>query len=338
MHETRPHHEIAHLACIELCSPDPAGSEWFFTQLLGMYVTERRGQSVYLRGYEDPYKWSLKITEGPTPRMVHASLRTSSADALHRRVRAVAAAGLGDGWIDGDFGHGPAYRFHTPDGHELRLLWEAEQYLAPPDLRSKILTRPSKKPLHGVPVRRIDHLNLMAADVSAVRRTCEDLLGMRTRERLVDGDAEVGTWMSSNNLGHEVAVMRDARGALGRFHHVAFYYGVAQHNADAAEMFREQGVPIEAGPDRHGISQGAFLYVFEPGGNRVELFGDPGVLVLEPDFRTRTWTMDEIDVGMAIGGAQLPWETYFTYGTPPVEAPHDGTTGAATSDPAPVPD
>ena len=28
-------------------------------------------------------------------------------------------------------------------------------------------------------------------------------------------------------------------------------------------------------PDRHGITQGAFLYAFKPGGNEIEFFGDP---------------------------------------------------------------
>ena len=56
--------------------------------------------------------------------------------------------------------------------------------------------------------------------------------------------------------------------------------------------------------------------MFEPGGNRIELFGEPGILQLEPDYETRTWLMEDIDTGLAIGGAKLPFETYFTYGTP----------------------
>ena len=48
----------------------------------------------------------------------------------------------------------------------------------------------------------------------------------------------------------------------------------------------------------------------------VELFGEPGILQLEPDYETRTWLMEDIDTGLAIGGAKLPFETYFTYGTP----------------------
>jgi catechol 2,3-dioxygenase len=312
-------HEIAHLARVELRTPDPDGTLWFFKDLLGMYETRREGQSVYLRGYEDPYQWSLKVTEDRVAGMDHATLRTSSPDALERRSRSLADAHLEGRWIDGDFGYGKTYQFHTPDGHKMNLVWEVEKYQAPPELQSKILSRASKRPLHGLPVKRIDHLNLLASEVTPVRNAFERQLGMKTRERVVDGDVEVGVWMSSSILSHDVAVMRDACGARGRLHHVAFYYGVQQHTIDAAEIFRDYGITIEAGPDRHGITQSSFLYVFEPGGNRIELFGDPGFLVLEPDFETRTWTMADIDTGTAIGGTNLPVETYFTYGTPPVE-------------------
>lgn len=322
MYDEYLRHEIAHLARVELHTPNPDGTLWFFKELLGMYETHREGQSVYLRGYEDPYQWSLKVTEGPEPRMDHAALRTASPAALERRAKAITDSNLEGRWTDGEFGYGKTYRFTTPDGHDMRLLWEVEKYQAPPELRSKILSRPSKKPLRGLPVKRIDHLNLLASDVTPVKQSLERYLGMQTRERVVDGQVEMGAWLSSNILGHEIAIMRDGHGAHGRLHHIAFFYGIQQHTVDAAEMFRDYDIRIEAGPDRHGITQGSFLYVFEPGGNRIELFGDPGILELEPDFETRTWTFDNIDTGTAIGGTNLP-EAFFTYGTPPVASDAD---------------
>jgi catechol 2,3-dioxygenase len=61
--------------------------------------------------------------------------------------------------------------------------------------------------------------------------------------------------MSTNALGHEIDCLRDAMGERGKLHHVAFYYGTGQHNIDAAEMFREYDIRIEAGRDKHGITQ-----------------------------------------------------------------------------------
>src|SRR5699024_12128382 len=102
----------------------------------------------------------------------------------------------------------------------LDIVWEAEHYQAPAELQSKILTRPSKKPLQGIPVKRIDHLNLMTSDVTAVKESFQRHLGFRTTERVVDGEVEIGAWMSSHMPGHEVACMRDMTGGHGRLHHV----------------------------------------------------------------------------------------------------------------------
>lgn len=316
MSDPRVRFEIAHLARAELLSPKPQETVDFFTKFLGMYITRTEGQSVYLRAFEDPYQWSLKVTESPHAGLGHAALRTTSPEALERRAASLKGANVEGTWRDSDFGYGKTFAYQSPDGHNLELLWEVEKYQAPPELRSKILTRPSKKPLRGIPVKRIDHLNLLSSDVSVVKNYFERHLGFTTTERVVDGNTEIGAWMSTNLLGHEVACLRDAQGERGKLHHLAFYYGTGQHNIDAVEMFREYDIRIEAGPDTHGITQGQFLYVFEPGGNRIELFGEAGYLHLDPDAETKTWQMSDIDTGLAIGGAKLPWETYFTYGTP----------------------
>jgi catechol 2,3-dioxygenase len=320
MAEDRPRFEIAHLAYTELLTPNMEGTLWFFKQLLGMREVTREKGSVYLRCYEDPYHHSLKVTEGDAPGLANCAWRTTSAEALERRAATLDKAGLGKGWTHGDQGVGRTFAFETPDGHPMELVWDIEKFRAPAGQGSKILSRRSRRPLQGLPPRRLDHINLMAADVTATKELMENALGFGTRERVVDftTGTEVGVWMSVNLLAHEIAVMGDSTGTRGRLHHLAFWYGVPQHNSDAAELCRDYGIEIEAGPDVHGITQGAFLYVFEPGGNRIELFGNSGILEMEPDFETITWDLADFDNGgLAIGGAKLPAETFFVYGTPP---------------------
>ena len=141
--------------------------------------------------------------------------------------------------------------------------------------------------MRGVPVRRLDHVNLMAGDVPANRAFMQEVLGFKLREQKIgEGGAEVGAWLSVSALVHELALMRDASGARGRFHHVAYWYGAPQHLLDIADIFSDYGVRIEGGPAKHGTSQAYFLYCFEPGGNRVELFGDTGYLIFDPDWQT----------------------------------------------------
>src|SRR5579872_2310259 len=105
-----PVHDIAHLGHVELLSPKPEASLWFFRDVLGMQEAARQGQSVYLRGWGEYERYSLKLTEAKLAGVAHTAFRAMSPRALERRVRAIEASGQGRGWIDGDVGHGKAYQ------------------------------------------------------------------------------------------------------------------------------------------------------------------------------------------------------------------------------------
>lgn len=324
-----PIHDVAQLAHVEIFTPKPEETLWFFKDLLALEETEREGQSVYLRAYEDFYHHTLKVTESDKPGLGHVAWRADSPQALERRVQALEASGAGRGWIDGDRGHGPAYRFETPDGHKMEILWEVDYYEAPEDKRTELLNRPQKRPLKGVPVRRLDHVNLLCSEVSPNKEFLMQQLGFRLREHIVLNDgSEAGAWLSVSPLVHEIAVMGDRMGARGRLHHICYWYGIPQHNSDIAEVFSEYGIQIEAGPGKHGISQALFMYVFEPGGNRVELFGDAGYLIFDPDWKPVTWNEENLEKGIIFYGSPLPAE-YFLYGTPPVEKQEERVQEAA---------
>lgn len=147
--------------------------------------------------------------------------RAASAEALERRVKVIEDSGLGAGWDEDGYAHGPAYRFTTPTGHPMKLLWELDYFEAPDDKRSKLRNRPQRRPLRGVPVRRIDHVNVLAGEVASNRRFMMDTLGFRLREQKIgEGGVEVEAWPSVSALVHEIGVMRDATGSKGRFHHL----------------------------------------------------------------------------------------------------------------------
>jgi catechol 2,3-dioxygenase len=311
--------DIAQLVSVALYTPKPDESVAFFHDLLGMEISHHEGQSVYLRAYEEFYQYTLKLTEASQPGLEEVTWRASSPEALERVVKRIEAAGLGMGWTDQDYAQGRAYKFCTPDGHRMKALWELEYFHAPDELRSKLRSRPSRRPLRGVPVRRIDHVNLMVSDVVGNTGFMLDTLGFKLREQKIgDGGAVVGSWLSVSALVHELALMRDATGSRGRFHHVAYWYGAPQHLLDIADVFAERDVRIESGPAKHGATQAYFLYVFEPGGNRVELFGDTGYLIFDPDWQTVVWDVaNEVDLEKSSiwFGGQLA-KSFYRYGTP----------------------
>ena len=139
---SEPLHDLAHIGHAELLTPFPDESLRFFVEVFGMEIEAREGQSVYLRGWGDYQRYSLKLTESELPGLGHMAIRAWSPEALQRRVESIERTGLGLGWIDGDVGHGPAYQFTDPDGHRMELYYEAERYKPPEHLRPALQQRP----------------------------------------------------------------------------------------------------------------------------------------------------------------------------------------------------
>lgn len=317
-------HQLAHT---ELFTPVLEDSLEFFTKLLGMSVVHESedGKSIYLRAYEDVYNYSLILTEADEAGMGFSAFRTSSQAALDRRVEAIEAAGQKGEWRDDNYGYGPSYRFTDLDGHVIELFWEVEKYQAPEHLKSGLLNRRQRKPLRGVPVRRIDHVNMLTHpdNVHKNHEFWVNTLGFNLREAVAKPDGEYfATWLSVSPLVHEVALMGDELGQSGRLHHLAYWYGFPQHLDDLAEACVEWGIPVEAGPLKHGVSQAQCMYIIEPGGNRIELFGDSGYLIFDPDWEPVIWTEKDTAKAIIWYGGDLP-ETYFRYGTPRFEDPKD---------------
>ena len=73
---------------------------------------------------------------------------------------------------------------------------------------------------------------------------------------------------------------------------------------------------IETGPHKHAIQQTFFLYVYEPGGNRIELCNPCARLIFAPDWAPVSWTQQERARGQAWGLATIG--SFHTHGTPPV--------------------
>lgn len=313
--------DTAQLVSVALYSPKPDETIYFFHEMLGLEISHREGQSVYMRAYEDFYQYTLKITERDQPGLEEITWRSKSPEALNRIVDSLEESGFGLGWTHDDYAHGPAYKFRTPDGHAMKILWELDYFVAPADLRSKLRSRPSMRPLRGIPVRRIDHVNIMVSDVPSHRDFMVNQLGFKVREQKIgENGVVVGSWLSVSALVHEIALMRDAMRVGNRFHHVAYWYGAPQHLLDIADVFSERDITIEAGPAKHGTTQAYFMYVLEPGGNRVELFGDTGYLIFDPDWQAVTWNVaNEVDLEKSsiwFGGG-LP-RSFYHYGTPAV--------------------
>jgi catechol 2,3-dioxygenase len=313
---TRLLHEIAHLGYAELLTPEPEQSLSFFTRVLGLTENGSSGDSVYLRTWDDYEQHSLKLTGSPAAGIGRTGLRAASPEALTRRVTAIEAGGLGIGWRDGDPGIGPTYWFRDPDGHEFGLYWETERYQPPAELRPALKNQAQAYPARGVCVRRLDHVNYLAARAEPNGEFICSALGGRVTEQIMLDDGTIsGQWMHFAQKSYDLVYTSDWTGASGRLHHIAFATDTREDILRAADICIDQQVFIETGPHKHAIQQTFFLYVYEPGGNRIELCNPGSRLIFAPDWEPVTWTEAERARGQAWGLATIP--SFHTHGTPP---------------------
>ncbi|MFT8246421.1 catechol 2,3-dioxygenase [Roseomonas sp. BN140053] len=315
---TEPVTDLAHLGHLELLTPKLEESRRFFIDVLGMTESGRQGDSVFLRGWDDYERYCVKLTGARHSGMGHMAFRVRSPEALERRAAALKQAGHETRWTEGDLGHGRTLEFKDPDGHTVELYYETEWYEAPPELRPALKNQAQRFPGRGVNVRRLDHLNCLAADIQANREFFERCLGMRLTEQIVlDSGVEAGMWMTCTNKSYDIAYSRENHGKRGRFHHLTFALDSREEILRAADIFLENGVHIETGPHKHAIQQTFFLYVYEPGGNRVELANAGARLILAPDWKPIRWTEAERRKGQAWGLKTI--ESFHTHGTPTLE-------------------
>jgi catechol 2,3-dioxygenase len=310
---SEPIRDLAHLGHVELLTPTLEASRDFFVDVFGLDEVASTATSSYLRAWGDFDLTTLKLTQAVHAGLGHVAWRTVSQQALERRVAAIEASGHGVGWIDGDIGHGAAYRFHDPDGHLVELYFDRERYKAPDAMRAALLNQPQAHPARGAAPRRLDHLNILCSDVAANSRFLTEMLGFHVREQIVIDERQTAAWMSITPQPHDIALTTDSSGTSGRLHHVTYWMDTREDVLRAADILCDRGVFIEAGPAKHARTQGFFLYMYEPGGNRVELFSG-GFVIYAPDWETVTWQQDEALRSTAWGGAVPP--SFHTYGTP----------------------
>ncbi|MEV7646990.1 VOC family protein [Arthrobacter sp. NPDC089319] len=317
-----PHHrDIAHLGNIELFTDKFDESYWFFNDLLAMREVGRAGDSVFLRTWDDYENWSIKLTPRAASGAGLVAHRAASPEALERLVASIQAAGLGGGWRDGEFGVGPSFHFTDPDGHPMSVYYETEWYQASDD-KPALKNQASRFPGHGVNARRLDHINYLAANVEENAQFSAEVLGLKDSELIrLDNGRTAAHWFRFGQKSYDLVYSADNLGASGRLHHIAFAPDTREDILKAADIFLENGIHIESGPHKHAINQTFFLYVYEPGGNRIEFANAGARLLLAPDWEPVVWSEAERKKGQAWGMQTI--STFHTHGTPPIDAPDE---------------
>lgn len=286
---------ISQLAHVKVVTPRIEDSLFFYKEVLGLEESGRDGGSVYLRGWGEHFYHSLELVEGAQPALTHIGWRAQGPEQLERAVARIEAAGAGIGWFDGNAGHGKAYRYRSPGGHEHHLFWDVTRFKAEGDLTPLFPNRPQRFRPRGVAARSIDHVTVATANPEKDANWYRDTLGHRYMEATVaDPEANFGEFVVFGmttvcERSHDMGLVADFSGAQGRVNHIAYWVDQREELRRAADVLLDAGIAIEFGPGRHGMGEQDYLYCREPGGLRIEL-NSGGYHNYEPDFPTVRWT------------------------------------------------
>ncbi|MFL6125919.1 VOC family protein [Actinophytocola sp.] len=317
-HDPDRRRDIAHVGPVELYTPVLAASRDFFVDHMGLREVHRTADSVYLHTWDDYQSWTVRLVQRDRAGIGRTYLRAASPQALGRLTQAVDGAGFGRGVVTDVRGLGPVHLFADPDGHELGLYWDVEWYRADDTDRPALKNQAARYPGRGANLRRLDHVNYLTADVPGTADFLRDVLGARCTEQIVSDDGSPqAIWYNLGNKSYDLVYTEDWTGSRGRLHHVAFATDTREEILRAADVCLDAGIHIETGPHKHAIQQTFFLYVWEPGGNRIELCNAGARLILAPDWKTISWTREERAKGQAWGLRTI--ETFHTHGTPVVD-------------------
>ncbi len=268
----------------------------YYTEVMGMQVSARTEDSVYLKCWDEEDHHSLRLRYAPRVGMDLMSFRVFHEDDLADLERKVTRYGFPVERIScgESLGQGESIRFATPSGHVMELVADVEKVGASQRHRNLPNAASEPFPRDRISPPRMDHMLVTAEEVGDSTQFFRDVLGFRITEQLLDGNGhQLGTWMERSHSPHDLAIVSGPNGGL---HHFAFWLDDWEHVRDAADILAYNGIQLDVGPTRHGITRGTTIYFFDPLGTRNEVF--TGGYRPDPDFPTLTWTQD--NAGRAI--------------------------------------
>lgn len=261
---------------------DLAASRKFYTEMIGLQVTDEDNNSVYLRGMEERGHHSVVLKQTNQAHAEVLGFKTFDEEDLDRAFKYFKSKGCPVAWVE------------RP--HQGRTLLTADIHGMPIEFYHKM---DRLQPIHqkyalyrGVKPLRIDHFNSYSPNVDKSTAFWADF-GFRVTE--YTEDEKTGrlwaTWMHRKGNIHDIAF---TNGTGPRLHHTAFWVPTPLNIIDLLDLMSTSGYlsNVERGPGRHGISNAFFLYVRDPDNHRIEIYCSDYQTV-DPDIEPIKWDLKD---------------------------------------------
>jgi catechol 2,3-dioxygenase len=274
----------------EVKTPDLELAAAYYTEVLGLREVERDDEHVYLKAWDEHDHHSVVLKFASRYGLEQVGWKVMSIDDLEQiETRASAWGCRVERLAPGDLrALGPAIRFEAPSGHQVVCFYTMEQV---GNGLPKMNPPPMPLDLRGISPKGLDHCLLTCEDIGEAGRFFREVLEFRLSEQILSNEGhQLAAFLERTSSTHDVAFVKGGNGGL---HHISFWLDSPDEVYRAADILRLNGVEIEVGPTRHGVSRGHTVYFFDPVGNRNEVFTG-GYWVDPVQWEPITWTEDQI--------------------------------------------
>lgn len=257
-----PPFNITRASHLVFTARDLGASRAFYTEVLGLVVSDEDADTIWLRGVEEAchHSLTLKRADGQ-PVCERVGFRVFLDDDLDRAKSHFDRTGLPSTWVE--------------VAHQGRTLHVSDAAGTPLELCARMEVRPRlHTQIHqhkGARALRMDHYQVIVPDVLAAAKFYTDL-GFRVSDYIcIEGTKQiVGTFLHRKDNPWDMVLL----GRPGpRFHHFGYVVESMADMIRALDVAGNLGFAnsIEHGPGRHGHSHSYYTYIRDPDGHRCEM-------------------------------------------------------------------
>lgn len=249
---------------VVLTVKDLEASRLFYTEVIGLIVTEQVGDTLYFRGVEEACHHSFVLKQSKdAPACERIGMRVRRDRDLDLLKAFFDKNGCATSWAE--VPHQGQRTLRATDVSGVPLEFCASMTVVPRPLTQFHLHK-------GGCAHRIDHYQILVPDV---RKACAFYMsaGFWLTEYLSPGDSGefAGVFLARKGNPHDIVFFKEAG---PRLHHAAFVAPETYHIMRACDVAGALGFNtiVERGPGRHGPGHALYVYLRDPDGHRVELF------------------------------------------------------------------
>lgn len=265
-----------------------------YDEIMGLHeVMQDAEGKVYFKAWDEHDHHSIVLRPSDRPGMDYFAFKVHADSELDRLAPKIESFGLKVRHIEAGVypKSGRRLEFTIPTGHTMQLYAQKEQIG-----NTLPLTNPGVVPddgvIRGLQINRLDHILLGGSNLDETVRLFTEVFDFDLSEKLVHHEQGISlaVFLTCSTKPHDIAFVLQPE--QNKYHHTSFFLESAHDVIKAADRLGKYRVPIDVGPNRHGITRGATIYFFDPSGNRCEVFAEG--YVHYPDTPTLVWDTTEL--------------------------------------------